>query len=393
MQQQSNRLLALDVLRGVTVAGMILVNNPGSWGSVFMPLRHVAWNGLTPTDLVFPFFMFIMGVSMFFSLRKYDFTFSKGLAWKILKRALVIFFISIGINWFRILFSALCDIENADMTLAQRFAAHVFPFENIRIPGVLQRLAISYFGAALISLWVKPKHYWKVIGGILLAYCIILLVGSGFMRNEQNIIGIVDRAVFGENHILKAVSPEGVWFGFDPEGLLSSLPCFAHVLIGMFMGYLLVTIKDNGERIQRLFIYGTVMVFIGFLLSYGCPINKKIWSSTFVLVACGFASQLLALLIFVIDVKGYRGWSHAFEAFGVNPLFLYVLSEVLAIILGSVVFYYHGDLISVQSFLYHVLLESWIEPYWASLAYALVYVALHWVVAEVLYRKRIYIKI
>ncbi|MBD9178228.1 MAG: DUF5009 domain-containing protein [Odoribacter splanchnicus] len=392
MHQQSNRLLALDVLRGLTVAGMILVNNPGSW-NVFAPLRHAAWNGLTPTDLVFPFFMFIMGVSMFFSLRKYDFTFSKESAGKILKRAVIIFFISIGINWFRILFSALCDIGNADMTLAQRFAANIFPFENIRIPGVLQRLAISYFGAALISLWVKPKHYWKVITGILLVYCVVLFAGHGFIRTEQNVIGMVDRAVFGENHILKTTSPEGVWFGFDPEGLLSSLPCFAHVLIGMFMGYVLLNIKDNNERIQRLFIYGTVMAFVGLLFSYGCPINKKVWSPTFVLVACGFASQLLALLIFVIDIKGYRQWSRPLEAFGVNPLFLYVLSEVLAIVLGVVVFYYHGELISVKGFIYNVLLKSWIEPQWASLVYALVYVALHWAVAEVLYRKRIYIKI
>lgn len=390
--QQSNRLLSLDVLRGLTVAGMILVNNPGAWNA-FKPLCHASWNGLTPTDLVFPFFMFIMGVSMFFSLRKYDFTFSKEAAWKILKRAVIIFLISIGINWFRILFSALCDIGNTDMTLAQRFAAHIFPFENIRIPGVLQRLAISYFGAALISLWVKPKHYWKVIIGILIGYCVILFAGHGFMRTEQNVIGVVDRAVFGENHILKTVSPEGVWFGFDPEGLLSNLPCFAHVLIGMFMGYILLSIKDNGERIQRLFIYGTVMAFAGLLFSYGCPINKNVWSPTFVLVACGFASQLLALLIFVIDIKGVRGWSRPFEAFGVNPLFLYVLSEVLAIVLGVVCFYYHGELISVKGFIYNVLLKSWIEPQWASLVYALAYVSLHWAVAEILYRKRIYIKI
>lgn len=392
MQQQSNRLLALDVLRGLTVAGMILVNNPGSW-NVFAPLRHASWNGLTPTDLVFPFFMFIMGVSMFFSLRKYDFTFSKESAWKILKRAVIIFLISIGINWFGILFSALWDVGNAESTLAQRFAANVFPFENIRIPGVLQRLAISYLGAALISMWVKPKHYWKVITGILLAYCVILFAGHGFMRTEQNVIGVVDRAVFGENHILKTTNPEGVWFGFDPEGLLSSFPCFAHVLIGMFVGYILFHIKDNNERIQRLFIYGTVMAFAGLLFGYGCPINKKVWSPTYVLVACGFASQLLALLIYVIDVKGYRRWSRAFEAFGVNPLFLYVLSEVLAIVLGVVCFRYQGDWISVKGFIYTVLLKSWIEPQWASLVYALAYVALHWAVAEVLYRKRIYIKI
>lgn len=390
--QQTNRLLSLDVLRGLTVACMILVNNPGSW-NIFTPFRHVGWNGLTPTDLVFPFFMFIMGVSMFFSLRKFDFTFSKESAWKIFKRAVIIFLISIGINWFDILFSALWDAGDASVTLSQRFMANVFPFHEIRIPGVLQRLAISYFGAALISLWVKPKYYWTVITGILLAYLAILLAGHGFVLNEQNVIGVVDRAVFGDNHILKARSADGVVFGFDPEGLLSNLPCFAHVLIGMYIGYVLVKVKDNNERIRQLFIYGTVMAFAGLLFSYGCPINKKIWSPTFVLVTCGFASQLLALLIFVIDVKGVKRWSRFFEVFGVNPLFLYVLSEILAIILGTVCFRYQGDLISVKGFIYDILLKSWIEPQWASLIYALAYVGLHWAVAEVLYRRRIYIKI
>lgn len=390
--EQKSRLLSLDVLRGLTVAGMILVNNPGSW-DVYEPLRHVAWNGLTPTDLVFPFFMFIMGVSMYFSLQKYNFNFSTESVCKIFRRAVIIFLISIGINWFEILFSALCDIGNTEQSLAQRLAANIFPFDSIRIPGVLQRLAISYLGAALISLWVKPKHYWTVVVSILAVYQVVLLAGHGLTLGEANIIGVVDRAVFGENHILKAYSPEGKLFGFDPEGLLGSLPSFAHVLIGMFMGYMLVKVKDNGERIQKLFLYGTIMVFAGFLLSYGGPINKRIWSPTYVLVTCGFASQLLALLIFVIDMKGYRRWSRAFEAFGVNPLFLYVLSEVLATILRSVCFGHHEGLISVQGYVYTVLLKSWMNTQLASLVYALAFVALHWLVAEILYKRKIYIKI
>lgn len=390
--QQSNRLLSLDVLRGLTVACMILVNNPGSW-NVYEPLRHVGWNGLTPTDLVFPFFMFIMGVSMYFSLQKYNFSFSGESVGKIFRRAIVIFLISMGINWFEILFSALCDIGNTEQSLTQRFVANIFPFDNIRIPGVLQRLAISYLGAALISLWVKPKHYWTVVVAILAVYQLILFAGNGLVLGENNIVGVVDRAVFGENHILKAYSPEGKLFGFDPEGLLSSLPCFAHVLIGMYMGYMLLKVKDNGERIRNLFLFGTVMVFAGFLLNYGAPINKKMWSSTYVLVTCGFASQLLALLIFVIDMKGYRRWSRAFEAFGVNPLFLYVLSEILASILRSVCFSRQGELISLQGYVYEVLLKSWMDPKLASLVYALVFVALHWVVADILYKKKIYIKI
>lgn len=390
---QSNRLLALDVLRGLTVACMILVNNPGSWGNVFAPLRHASWNGLTPTDLVFPFFMFIMGVSMYLSLRKYDFSFSREAVFKIFRRAVVIFLISMGINWFKILFSALWDVGNVELSVWQRFTANAFPFEYIRIPGVLQRLALSYLGAALISLWVKPKYYWTVIISILAGYLVILLAGHGLVRSEANVIGVVDRAVFGENHILRAYSPEKTLFGFDPEGLLSTLPCFAHVLIGMYMGYVLAKVKDNGERIQTLFIYGTVMAFVGLLVNYGCPINKNIWSPTYVLVTCGFASQLLALFIYVIDMKGYRRWSRPFEAFGVNPLFLYVLSEILSVVLGTVCFHYQGELISVKGFICSVFLQSWLAPQWASLAYALIFVAVHWVVADVLYRRKIYIKI
>lgn len=390
--QQSNRLLSLDVLRGLTVACMILVNNPGSW-NVFAPFQHASWNGLTPTDLVFPFFMFIMGVSMYFSLRKYDFRFSKDLVFKIFRRAVVIFLISIGINWFHILFSALCDIGNQELSWSQRLVANIFPFEQIRIPGVLQRLAISYLGVALISLWVKPKYYWTVIVSILAGYLVILLAGSGFVQSEENIIGVVDRVVFGENHILRAYSADGKLFGFDPEGLLSSLPCLAHVLIGMYVGYILMKIKDNGERIQALFIYGTAIAFVGLLLSYGCPINKKIWSPTYVLATCGFAMQLLALLIYIIDMRGCSRWSRFFEVFGVNPLFLYVLSEVLSIILRSIHFSYQGELISVQGFIYSVCMKSWMSPQWASLVYALLYVLLLWVVAQVLYKKKIYIKI
>lgn len=380
--EQTNRLLSLDVLRGITVAGMILVNDPGSWGAVYAPLCHASWNGLTPTDLVFPFFMFIMGVSMFFSLRKYNYRFSGEAATKIFKRAAIIFLIGLGINWFALFFASLCD-TGSGLPLGERLVAGLLSFDRLRILGVLQRLALAYFGGALLCLWVKPRYHLATAVFILLGYFVILLVGHGFEISERNVIGVVDRTLFGEGHIYRQGLPGGSVMAFDPEGLLSAIPGIAHVLFGMFIGRMLIEVKDNESRVRQLFIFGTVLLFAGCLLSYGCPINKKVWSPTYVLVTCGLASQLLALLMYVIDVKGNKKWCGFFEAFGVNPLFIYLLSDVLAIVLGY----------TIQDDIYTVLLASWMNPYLASLVYALLFVLLNWVVADRLYKRKIYIKI
>ena len=393
MIKQTRRLLSLDVLRGITVAGMILVNDPGSWGAAYAPLCHAYWNGLTPTDLVFPFFMFIMGVSMFFSLRKYDFIFSWQAVGKILKRFALIFLIGLGITWFAQWFGALCDVRNEHLSAGQRFAAAFFSFDHLRILGVLQRLAIAYLGGALLSLWIKPKHYLWASVVILVGYFLILLFGNGFVLSADSILVKVDEALFGANHVHGAYLSDGTRLAFDPEGFLSALPCFAHVLLGMYVGNMLVKIKENEIRVRNLFVYGTVLFFAGYLLSYGCPINKKIWSPTFVLVACGLASLLLALLMYIIDIKGCRRWSRFFEAFGVNPLFIYVLAGVLSIVLGNLCFTWNGGWISVQAFVYRHLLASWMNPYFASLVYALIFVLLNWVVARILYKRQIFIKI
>lgn len=392
MTKQTKRLLSLDVLRGITVAGMILVNDPGSWGAVYAPLRHASWNGLTPTDLVFPFFMFIMGVSMFFSLGKYDFIFSWQTVGKIFRRFAVIFLIGLGITWFAQWFGALCDTGNGQLSAGQRFSAAFFSFERIRIPGVLQRLAIAYLGGALLSLWIKSKHYLWTSAAILLGYFLILFLGDGFVLSAESILVRADEAFWGARHVHGAYL-NGTWLPFDPEGLLSALPCFAHVLLGMYAGHLLAKTKENETRARELFVYGTTLFFSGYLLSYGCPINKKIWSPTFVLVSCGLASLLFALLVYAMDVKGYRKGSRFFEAFGVNPLFIYVLAGVLAIVLGSLCFTWHGEQVSVQGFVYGSLLASWMDPYFASLVYAVLFVVLNWAVAGVLYKRRIFIKI
>ena len=263
----SQRLLALDVLRGITIAGMILVNNPGSWGKIYAPLSHAEWNGLTPTDLVFPFFMFIMGISTYISLKKYNFELNAQAVWKILKRTVVIFAIGLGIAYF----SLLCRTHNP------------LPFDNIRILGVMQRLALSYGVTAIVALVMSHKHIPYLIFVLLAGYFGILFFGNGYEYNETNILSVVDRAILGTNHMYKDN-------GIDPEGLLSTLPAIAHVLIGFCCGKLLMEVKDIHEKIERLFIIGTVLTFAGFLLSYGCPINKKVWSPTFVLTTCGLAS-------------------------------------------------------------------------------------------------------
>lgn len=364
------RLLALDVLRGITIAGMIMVNNPGSWGYVYAPLQHAPWIGLTPTDLVFPFFMFIMGISTYISLRKYNFEFSRSAALKILKRTVVIFAIGLGISWF----SLLCRTGD------------VFPFDHIRILGVMQRLALCYGATAIIALIMKHKYIPYLIAFLLIGYFIVLITGNGFEYNTTNILSIVDRAVLGEAHMYKDN-------GIDPEGVLSTIPSIAHVLIGFCVGKLLMEVKDINEKIERLFLVGTILTFAGFLLSYGCPISKKIWSPTFVLVTCGLVSSFLALLVWIIDVKGYTKWSRFFESFGVNPLFIYVMGAVLSILLGSITFTYGGETISLHGYIYNVLLRPWLGDYPGSLVFALLFVTLNWCIGYILYKKKIYIKI
>ena len=385
-QNKNKRLLALDILRGITIAGMILVNNPGSWGNIYAPLGHAQWNGLTPTDLVFPFFMFIMGISTYFSLIKYNFEFSRDAAKKILKRTLVIFAIGLGIAWFGLFIRTWNSLGGEELSLLQRLYQSVFVFENLRILGVMQRLSLTYCATALIALSVKHKYIPHIIVGILIVYAIILLWGNGFEYNETNILSIVDKAILGENHMYKDN-------GIDPEGLLSTLPAIAHVLLGFHIGRIFTQKKDIHAKVETLFIAGTILTFSGFLLSYGCPINKKIWSPTFVLTTCGLASTLLGLLIWIIDIKGYKKWSTFFESFGVNPLFIYVTGALLTICFGSILFPYGDGVISIHGFLYGVVLKPILGAYNASLAYAILFVTLNWIIGYQLYKRKIFIKI
>jgi len=411
------RLLALDILRGITIAGMIMVNNPGSWGHIYAPLEHAEWIGLTPTDLVFPFFMFIMGISTYISLKKYNFEFSPKAIRKILKRTIVIFLIGTAIGWF----SKFCyywTSPTEGISFGAQLWESVATFDRIRILGVMQRLALCYGATAIIALTMKHKHIPYLIVTLLVGYFIILITGNGYAYNETNVLSIVDRAILTLPHMYKDN-------GIDPEGLLSTIPSIAHVLIGFCVGGLILGAKGktNIERTQHsavtssqasagnttssvdsqqstlnnqlitLFLVGTILTFSGFLLSYGCPISKKIWSPTFVLTTCGLASSFLALLIWIIDVKGYKKWSLFFEAFGINPLFMYVLGGVLGILLGSIQIPYDNGMISIHGFVYSILLVPLFGDTCGSLVYALLFVGLNWCIGYQLYKRKIYIKI
>lgn len=376
------RLLALDIMRGITIAGMLLVNNPGSWGSIYTPLRHAEWHGLTPTDLVFPFFMFIMGVSTWFSLKKYNFEFSAASLRKVLRRTVVIFAIGLGIAWLaKVLYGIHGDRPIWDI---------MTDFSHIRVLGVMPRLALCYCAASILAMLLRRKALALTTGALLVLYSILLIAGNGFEFSADNIICRIDHAVLGENHMY-GDTVGGQYLKFDPEGLLSTLPSIAHVLIGFLCGGLITGTADNMRRTNSLFIVGAVLTFAGLLLSYGIPVNKKIWSPTFVLTTCGLASTMLALLITVIDIKGYRSWSRFFEAFGINPLFMYCYGTVFAVLLGAI----HIGEKSIHTILYNDALMPLCagNATLASLLYAIFVVVAVWLVGLILYKKKIYIKI
>lgn len=392
----SKRILAIDILRGITIAGMTLVNNPGSWGHIYAPLRHAEWNGLTPTDLVFPFFMFIMGISTYISLKKYNFEFSRAAALKIIRRTAVIFLIGLGLGWLGS-FCFYWTSPTEGIGFWAQLGESVWTFDHIRILGVMQRLALCYCATALIVLGMKHSRIPWLIVTLLAGYWVLLALGNGFVYGEANVLSKVDRAILTPAHMYRDN-------GIDPEGILSTIPAIAHVLIGFCVARMMLGKTASGtpgsnpatrhdQKLIALFLVGTVLTFAGLLLSYGCPINKKVWSPTFVLTTCGFGSSLLALLIWIIDVKGYKRWSRFFEAFGVNPLFMYVLGNVLSILFDAIRLPWGENGISIHGLLYDATLQPLFGDTGGSLAYALVFIAINWVIGYQLYKRKIYIKI
>lgn len=355
----SKRLLSLDILRGITVVGMIIVNNAGGRQS-YDYLRHTAWNGITPCDFVFPFFLFIMGVSTYIALSKYKFQFTSKTAYKIIRRTLLILLIGWLLHWF-------------DHIIEGEF----WIFGKLRLTGVLPRIAICYGIVSFMALFISRKALAVIAGVLLAVYAWLLCMFNGYETDGTNFINIVDRAVLGQEHLYHR-GP------VDPEGLASTISAIAHTLIGFCFGHLVFAKTDLSRKIIRIFVAGFLLTASGYLLTEWLPLNKRIWSPTFVLVTCGLAAMLLGTLMYFIDMQGRRNWCRFFEVFGVNPLFLYVMSEAVAAIAGVT---------GSKAVIYEAIHSVIANPYAASAVYSIAFALIMGMFGYILYRRQIYIKI
>jgi predicted acyltransferase len=367
----SDRLVSLDVFRGITIAGMVLVNNPGTWSNIYWPLEHAEWDGWTPTDLVFPFFVFIVGVAipLAFGRRIESGGSKRDLYWKIIRRTLIIFALGIFLAGFP-----------------------YFQLSTIRIPGVLQRLAVCYLFASLIFLNTKVRTQIIVTVALLVFYCLLMTrfhapgFATGDLSKEGSLASFVDRVIFGP-HIWKQGKV------YDPEGLLSTIPAIATALIGVLTGQLLRTSKSQYEKVTKLFVAGAGCVVIGWCWNPFFPINKALWTSSYVFFTAGLALQFLALCYWLIDIKKYQLWAKPFIVFGVNAIALFVGTAVMARLLGLIKLPWGSETISLQGWIFQKLFLPWASPINASLAYALVFVLLWLGLMWILYSRKIFIKI
>ena len=376
------RMKSLDILRGLTIGGMILVNTPGTWNHIYAPLAHAEWNGMTPTDMVFPLFVYIMGISMYISLKKFNFQLHKELFLKILKRTFLIFIIGSALYALAGFFYAWNGAYHQEGLTESPLAVAMASFSRLRILGVLQRLALCYGIGSILVCTVRHKYLPSLITGLLIVYFSILIAGNGFVYGPENILSVVDLHVLGVNHIYND-------HGIDPEGVLSTIPAVAHVLIGFCIGKICIETHEPDEKMKKLFVFGSVLLVVGLLLQYACPLNKKVWSPSFVCLTCGLSTSLLSLLYWFVDVRQNFKITAPFEVFGVNPLFCYVLSQVLSVFFDTLPL--KGE--SVHSSIYSMLTMGFGDGKFASFLYAVIFVCIVWVLGYQLYRKKIYIKL
>jgi predicted acyltransferase len=353
----SKRLASLDALRGCTVAGMLLVNDPGDWDHVYAPLDHSAWNGCTPTDLVFPFFLFVVGVSVALAIlpRLEQGAAGVMLTRSALGRALRILVLGVAINV---------------------LAWLLMPGVHLRFPGVLQRIGVCFAGVAFLAIYTKPRTQWCAIGVLLLGYWGLLLWG-GSLEPWTNVVSRTDSAVFGR--FVYLIDPAS-GRGHDPEGLLSTLPSLATTLLGLRAGCWL----RRGE-IRSLLVFGLVSLALGGLWSLWLPLNKNLWTPSFVLWCTGLATLALLLFHRLID---RAGWPAIGRRFGVNAIAAYAGSELMQILLPAS---------GWQEPFYRAVFADWMTPrfgpYVPSLAFALVFVAVWWLIVYAMDRRGMYLKL
>lgn len=375
MNQLSDRLISLDVFRGITIAGMILVNNAGNWAHVYPPLRHAPWNGWTPTDFIFPFFLFIVGVAMSLSFSK---RIARGdshsqLFSKVVSRTLIIFIIGLFLH-----------------------LVPFFNFKEVRLPGVLQRIALCYFFAALIMIYANKKFQIGWTAFLLVIYWILVKLvpvpgyGAGSLEPQGNLCWYIDSQLLAGHTWKYAPAP-----GFDPEGLLSTLPAIATVMFGVFTGDWIRIFRDPYEKVSGLFVFGVLGLVAGEILKGWLPINKNLWTSTYSIFMAGMALIFLAMCYWLIDIKGYKAWSRPFIIFGSNAILVFSLSSLIAKLMITIkIPQSDGAKIDLKTLIYKNLFVSWAgDTELTSLLYPIVFNLIWLGLMYILYRKNIFVKI
>ena len=367
----NQRYHSLDIFRGITIAGMILVNNSGNGNYTYAPLKHAHWHGFTPTDLVFPSFMFIVGVAMRFAYKPFNYQLTNDLRNKILKRTGLLFLISY---------------------LIFNFPWYNFDISHLRIMNVIQRIALAYCAVSFLVLMVQRKYLSYIAGGALVLYWILMWFGGdrgGEYELLTNFERKIDLLIMGGNHLY-----HGEKVAFDPEGILSTLPACVNTLLGYIMGTYL---QENSEKISGKIVkiagWGVLLIVLALIWDIVFPINKKIWTSSFVLLTVGIDIIILSVLIWLIDVKGKTGWTKFFHVFGMNSIFAYGLSELIAISFGKIHLADGDGRIALDNWLYWHIFQPVFGNFNGSLAFAIAFVLVCWGVTWILYRRKIFLRV
>ena len=379
------RLVSVDVCRGIAIASMILVNNPGSWSYIYPPLEHAKWHGCTPTDLIFPFFLFIVGVAMPFSFAKYarentpENRPTRQVYLRIIRRGLVLF----ALGLFLTLFTFFLDFTLKGIPI---------DLSKIRIMGVLQRISLTYVIAAFVVLQLSQRGLWIFSGILLLGYWVAMQLipvpgfGAGNLSAEGNFAGYIDRMILGSQHLYQS-GP------FDPEGLFSTIPALVTVLIGYFTGSWLQKQQVKTRTSVNLVIWGLGCLIIGILWGFVFPINKSLWTSSYVVYTAGWALLVLALCYEVVEVRGLKKWGFPWEVMGLNAIFLFVGSGVVGRILVKTSVGSGKDAVATKTWIYDNLFSAWAGNMNGSLLFAITNLLLWWLVLYFMYRRRWFLKI
>ena len=391
----TERLLALDVFRGATIAAMLVVNNPGTWSAVYPPLLHAEWHGWTPTDLIFPFFLFIVGVTTHLSLsaRRARGDADRALARQVLRRGGLIFLWGLVLSGFPFFWTGAMP-DHLDPTFLDRI---VYRFEHFRFLGVLQRIGIAYVCAALLTFRTSLKQQVAIVAALLFGYWFAMTLlpipghGLGMFQldsRSDNLAAHLDRWILDVDHI---------WSGsrtFDPEGPLSTIPAIGTAILGVFTGRWLGSGRSLPERIAGLFGAGFLATVAGLAWHWSFPINKSLWTSSYVLFTGGAGAMSLAACLWIIDALRVPWWTTPFKVFGVNPLVAFVGSGLMARLIYSLIrVEWGGGTVSVQAAIYEALFASWLEPRDASLLFALCFTGFWLLVLWALYKRNIIIRV